>query len=199
MSLALWIGLAYLVGGIPSSFLAARVAGIDLRQHGSKNLGATNLYRVLGWKYAVPAGAFDVAKGFVAVFFFAPRAGTAYWIPLAVGFAAIVGHVFPVYLKFVGGKGVATAGGAVLAMAPLALGVSVLVWSVVLMGTGYMSLASIAGVLAFPIAVWVLTPGDTPLIVAGLSISAFILFTHRSNIGRLYHGTEPRFGRGRSD
>ncbi len=72
MSLVLWIGLAYLVGAIPSSFLAARVAGVDLRQHGSKNLGATNLYRVLGWKYAVPVGAFDVAKGFVPVFFFAP-------------------------------------------------------------------------------------------------------------------------------
>ncbi len=199
MSLVLWIGLAYLVGAIPSSFLAARVAGVDLRQHGSKNLGATNLYRVLGWKYAVPVGAFDVAKGFVPVFFFAPRAGTADWIPLAVGFGALVGHVFPGYLKFVGGKGVATAGGAVLAMAPIALGVSVLVWSVLLMGTGYMSLASLAGVLAFPIAVWLLTPGDTLLIVTGFVILAFILFTHRSNIGRLWRGTEPRFGRGRTD
>ena len=101
MTVALWIGLAYLMGGIPSSFLAARIAGVDLRQHGSKNLGATNLYRVLGWKYAVPSGAFDVAKGFVAVFFFAPRAGSADWIPLAVGAGAILGHVYPVYLKFV--------------------------------------------------------------------------------------------------
>ncbi len=196
MNVALWTGLAYLLGGIPSSFLAARIAGVDLRQHGSRNLGATNLYRVLGLKYAFPAGVFDVAKGFVAVYYFAPRAGSAEWIPLAVGAGAILGHVFPVYLKFVGGKGVATAGGVVLALAPIALGVSVLVWSLLLFGTGFMSLASMMGVLAFPIAVWVLTPSNTLLIVAGFVISAFILFTHRSNIVRLVRGTEPRFRRG---
>ncbi len=194
------LGLAYLIGGIPTSFLAAKYgAGMDLRQLGSKNLGATNLYRVLGWKYAVPVGVFDMAKGFVPVVFVAPRVDSGDWFPLAVGLSAVLGHVFPIYLKFVGGKGVATAAGVVFGLAPVVTIVSVGIWALILGVTGFVSLASISGALAFPIAVSVLAPQNAPLLAAGGSLAAFIVFTHRSNIRRLITGTETRFGRNRRE
>jgi len=195
MSLVAWLLGAYLAGSIPTSFLAARYgAGIDLREHGSKNLGATNVYRVLGWRYAVPVGLFDVAKGAVPVFLaaaFLPQP----WAPLAIGVAAVVGHVFPVFLKFRGGKGVATAAGVVLALAPAALGIAALVWLGVLFGTGYMSLASMLGAVTFPVAAWLVYPGDGYALAVGIGLALFIVYTHRSNIRRLLSGTENRFGR----
>ncbi len=195
MSLVPWLLGAYLAGSIPTSFLAARYgAGIDLREHGSKNLGATNLYRVLGWKYAIPVGLFDVAKGAVPVFLAAAHL-TASWAPLAVGVAAVVGHVFSVFLKFRGGKGVATAAGVVLALAPAALGIAALMWLAVLFGTGYMSLASMLGAITFPVAVRVMYPGNGYVLAVGIGLALFILYTHRSNIKRLLTGTENRFGR----
>ena len=194
------LGLAYFIGGIPTSFLAAKYgAGIDLRQLGSKNLGATNLYRVLGWKYAVPVGVFDMAKGFVPVVVVATRVDGGDWFPLVVGISAVLGHVFPIYLKFRGGKGVATAAGVVFGVAPVVTAVSVGVWALILGVTGFMSLASISGAMAFPIAVLVLAPQNTPLLAAGASLAAFIVFTHRSNIRRLFSGTESRFGRNRRE
>jgi glycerol-3-phosphate acyltransferase PlsY len=188
--------LAYLIGGIPTSHVAAKYgARIDLRQHGSKNLGATNLYRVLGWRYAIPVGLFDTAKGFVPTYFFAPWVGAADWVPLAIGLGAIVGHVFPVYLKFSGGKGVATAAGVLLAVAPTATLVAVAVWGAMVYVTGIVSVASITAALALPIAVWVLTPQHTTLLYVGVAIAFFIVFNHRANIRRIVGGVEPRFGR----
>ena len=199
MNLALIIGLAYLAGGIPTSYIVSRYAGIDLRQHGSRNLGATNVYRVLGWKYAIPVGLFDVAKGFVPTYFFAPWVGTAGWIPLAIGLGAILGHVFPVYLKFSGGKGVATAAGVLLGVAPMAALVSAAVWGALVFATGIVSVASMSAALVFPMTVRVLTPERTTLLYAGLAIAVFIVFNHRTNIRRIVGGVEPRFGRhGRS-
>jgi glycerol-3-phosphate acyltransferase PlsY len=195
MTLALWILAAYAMGSIPTSYLAGRVAGVDLRQHGSKNLGATNVYRVLGWRYAVPTGLVDVAKGAIPVVLFAPRAGSASWIPMLIGVAAVLGHVFSIFLKFRGGKGVATAAGAVLALAPAALGVSALVWVGILLVSGYVSLASILGALAFPVAARITEPEDSYAFGIGLVLVLFIIFTHRSNIRRLATGTENRFGR----
>ena len=195
MRLALWLLAGYFLGSIPSSYLVARwFGGVDLRQLGSKNLGATNLYRTLGWRYAVPAGAFDVAKGMVPVVAFAPRAGSAEWMPLALGVSAIVGHVFSVFVGFRGGKGVATAAGALLGLAPLPLGVSTVVWSALVWLTGYVSVASMAGALAFPLAVWLLQPADHYVILGGAALAAFIVFNHRGNIRRLLEGREARFG-----
>jgi glycerol-3-phosphate acyltransferase PlsY len=197
MSIALWLIAAYLAGSIPTSFLASRYgAGIDLREHGSKNLGATNVYRVLGWKYAIPVGLFDVAKGAVPVLLVTPRAAHG-WLPLAVGVAAVLGHVFSVFMRFRGGKGVATAAGAVLALAPAALGISALVWLVVLRASGYMSLASMLGAASFPVAQRLLEPDDLYTFVAGCGLALFIVYTHRSNIRRLLAGSENRFGRRR--
>jgi glycerol-3-phosphate acyltransferase PlsY len=193
--LALWLLAGYLLGSIPSSYLVARwFGGVDLRQLGSKNLGATNLYRTLGWRYALPAGVFDVAKGMVPVVVFAPRAGSGDWVPLALGISAIVGHVFSVFVGFRGGKGVATAAGAVLGLAPVPLGVSAVVWALLVWVTGFVSVASMLGAVAFPLAAWLLQPDDLSVILGGLVLAAFIVFNHRGNIRRLLEGREARFG-----
>ncbi len=195
MSLALWLIAAYLTGSFPSSYLAGRVAGVDLRQHGSKNLGATNVYRVLGWSYAVPVGLIDVLKGVVPVTLYSPMAGSQPWVPMSMGVAAVLGHVFSVFIRFKGGKGVATAAGAVFGLAPLALGASAVVWVLTLALTGYVSLASMLGAVAFPIAARITVPDDPYTFGIGLLLAVFIVVTHRSNIRRLASGTENRFRR----
>lgn len=192
MTIGLWLLGAYLLGAIPTSYLAGRLAGVDLRQVGSKNVGATNLYRAAGLRLALPAGLFDVAKGFVPTLLAPPSAP---WLPVAVGSAALAGHVFPVYLGFRGGKGVATAAGVVLALAPLALAVSAAVWVAVLASSKFVSLASICGAVAFPIAVRLLEPDRVWTFGVGVAMGLFIIYTHRSNIGRLLAGTERRVGR----
>ncbi|MFQ5551943.1 MAG: glycerol-3-phosphate 1-O-acyltransferase PlsY [Gemmatimonadales bacterium] len=196
MTLTLWYVAAYLLGAIPTSLLVSRlIAGVDLTTRGSGNLGATNVFRILGWKYAVPVGLIDVAKGTVPVVLFAPRAGEAEWIPVTLGLVAIVGHVFSVFAKFKGGKGVATAAGVVLGLAPLQLGIAAAVWALTVWLTGYVSLGSMLGAVAFTVSVAVLAPQNLLLLAVGIGISAFIVFTHRSNIKRLLQGTESRFGR----
>lgn len=149
------------------------------------------MYRVLGWRFALPVALFDIAKGFGPAFL-AP--GNPAWLPLAAGSAAVVGHVFPLYLGFKGGKGVATAAGVVLALAPAALGLSAGVWILVVAVTRFVSLASILGATAFPVAERVLQPNDDYTFVAGVLLALFILYTHRTNIRRLLKGTENRFG-----
>jgi glycerol-3-phosphate acyltransferase PlsY len=195
VSLVLWLAAAYLAGSIPTSYLASRTAGIDLREHGSKNLGATNVYRVLGWRYAVPVGLFDVLKGAVPVALAMRFVPDAEWIPVLVGCVAVVGHVFSVFLRFRGGKGVATAAGVVLALAPLPLGISAVIWIGLLVTTGFVSVASMAGAVAFPVAVRLLMPSAAYTFWIGVVLATFILYTHRSNIQRLIAGTENRFGR----
>jgi glycerol-3-phosphate acyltransferase PlsY len=200
MTLALWIAASYLLGAIPTSYLVGRTfANKDLRELGSKNLGATNVYRVLGLKYAIPVGLVDVAKGVVPVAVFAPNAGSAPWLPITLGAVAVFGHVFSIFVSFRGGKGVATASGAVLALAPTALAVSAAVWVIVLAVTGYVSVASILGALVFPLAAWFAVPEDVYTFGVGLVLAAFIVFTHRTNIRRLALGTEHRFGKWRRE
>jgi glycerol-3-phosphate acyltransferase PlsY len=195
MTLVLWLAGAYLAGSIPTSYLAGRTAGIDLREHGSKNLGATNVYRVLGWKYAVPVGLFDVLKGAVPVALATRFVSDPAWIPVLVGCMAVVGHVFSVFLRFRGGKGVATAAGVVLALAPLPLGISAVIWIGLLATTGFVSVASMAGAVAFPVAVRLLMPSAAYTFWIGVVLATFIVYTHRSNIQRLIAGTENRFRR----
>lgn len=192
MTAALWLVGAYLIGALPTSYLAGRLAGLDLRQHGSKNLGATNVYRVLGIRYAVPVGLVDVAKGLFPTLL-APTDPP--WLPVAVASSTVVGHVFPVYLRFRGGKGVATAAGAVVALAPLALVVSLAVWALVVGSSGYVSLGSIAAAVAFPVAVGFIQPNDGYTLTAGVLLAGFIVYTHRLNVRRLLSGTEHRFRR----
>jgi acyl phosphate:glycerol-3-phosphate acyltransferase len=194
---ALWLFASYLLGAIPTSHLVSRAfAHIDLRQHGSGNLGATNLYRVLGWKYAVPVALFDIAKGAIPVLVFAPRASNSELFALACGVAAIVGHVFSVFVGFKGGKGVATAAGVMLGMTPLALAVAAIVWVLVLLLTGYVSLSSIAAAVVLPFAVYLLEHPTSPeLLWVDVFVALGVILLHRHNIQRLLRGTESRFGR----
>ena len=195
--LALSLFASYLVGAIPTSYLAGRLfRGIDLREHGSKNLGATNVYRTLGWKYAIPVGLFDIAKGAVPVLVFAPRVSDSQVFALACGIAAILGHVFSVFVRFRGGKGVATAAGVMLGLTPLALGVAALTWLAIVALSGYVSLASIAAAAVFPVAVYFLERLERPEILwLDVLVAVAIVWLHRANIRRLLDGTESRFGR----
>ena len=194
---ALWLVASYFVGAIPTSYLAGRIfRGIDLREHGSRNLGATNVYRTLGPRYAIPVGLVDIAKGAVPVLVFGPRVSDSELFALACGIAAILGHVFSVFVRFRGGKGVATAAGVMLGLAPLALGVAALTWLAVLKLTGYVSLASIGAAARFPLAVYLLERPDRPEILwLDALVAAAIIWLHRANIRRLLNGTESRFGR----
>jgi glycerol-3-phosphate acyltransferase PlsY len=192
-----WLLASYLLGAIPTSYLAARLfRGIDLREHGSRNLGATNLYRVLGWRFAIPVGLFDAAKGLVPVLVFAPRVSSSELFALVCGLVAVVGHVFSVFVGFKGGKGVATAAGVMLGLTPAALGIALFVWIVLVYLTGYVSVGSIAAAAIFPLAVYLIDPPDQAEILwLDLAVAAAIIWLHRANIGRLLNGTENRFGR----
>jgi glycerol-3-phosphate acyltransferase PlsY len=194
---ALCLLASYFLGAIPTSYLVSRfLAGIDLRKQGSGNLGATNLYRVLGWKYAIPVALFDIAKGAIPVLVFAPRVSDSQLFAIACGVAAIVGHVFSVFVGFKGGKGVATAAGVMLGLTPVALGVAALVWATLVLLTGYVSLGSIAAAAVLPVAVYLLEDSAGPeLLWIDVAIAAGVILLHRRNIQRLLKGTENRFGR----
>ncbi len=190
-----WVLLSYLLGAIPTSYLTARlVKGQDLRTLGSGNLGATNLYRVLGWRYAVPVGLFDVLKGAIPVVVFGPLAGGGDLVPALLGGVAVVGHVFSVFVKFRGGKGVATGAGVVLGLAPWAFLAALAVWLLVVKLSGYVSLGSLLAAGILPAAVYVLHPERRSLIGLFALLAAFVILLHRANILRLLAGTESRFG-----
>lgn len=193
-----WLGVlaSYLLGAVPSSYIAGRaLRGIDLREHGSGNLGATNAFRVLGPRVAAPVMAADVLKGFLPVLLFPAWDTSAGWTwALVYGAAAIVGHVFPVYMGFRGGKGVATAAGVFLALAPLAVGVALAAWIIVVWRSRMVSLASITAALVLVVMLFV-TGAQPALLALGIAVAGFVVFAHRSNVARIRRGEESRFGR----
>ncbi|HEX2206907.1 MAG TPA: glycerol-3-phosphate 1-O-acyltransferase PlsY [Longimicrobium sp.] len=195
MSPWLLVAVSYLLGAIPASYVAGRLAkGIDLREHGSGNLGATNTFRVLGARVAAPVMLFDVAKGTIPVVAFSQWDGSGDWRwELAYGAAAIVGHVFSIYMRFRGGKGVATSAGVFGALAPIPLLVGFGVWLVVLKTMRMVSAGSVVAALAVGAMVWAV-PTRTEVRWLGMAVVAFVVFAHRSNLGRILQGTEPRFG-----
>jgi acyl phosphate:glycerol-3-phosphate acyltransferase len=193
MTVVLLLVAAYLTGAFPTSFVVGKAKGVDLRKHGSGNLGATNAFRVLGWRAAMPVFLIDIAKGFVPAFFFpqwddSPAATLA----LAYGAAAIVGHVFSIYVRFKGGKGVATSAGVLLALSPAAVGISLLIWGALVYATGYVSLASIVSAALLPFLIFMLD-GATPVFWLSVALAAFVIFAHRANIKRLLRGEEHSF------
>ncbi len=196
---AVGILLAYLVGSIPSAFLAGKAKGVDLRTVGSGNLGATNVFRTLGWKIGLTVYIADCLKGFLPVALLPGAMGTTQigW-RIAYGVAAIAGHVKPVFLLGKGGgKGVATASGVFLALAPMAMLISMLSFAAVVAASGYVSLGSLVSAVVLVFAVTLRGTGGTPLFATVSLVALFVFWTHRANIERLRAGTEHRFGKRR--
>ncbi len=193
----LFLLLSYLIGATPTSFWVGRFFfGVDLREEGSGNLGATNTYRVLGWKAAIPVGLIDVSKGWFPVWFFAQNDYTAAgaWT-LGYAAAAILGHVFSFWVRFRGGKGIATSAGVFLALAPWGFLLAVLVWTGVVFTTRIVSLGSLAAAFVLPASLLFLPhQGGRGLVGFTAALAAFVFWAHRSNIGRLLRGEENRFG-----
>ena len=193
---AIGLVLAYLLGSIPAAYIAGRASGVDLRKHGSGNLGATNAWRVLGWKIGLAVYAFDTAKGALPVLFlprWLPSARPELWA-IAYGVAAIAGHVWPIFLGGKGGgKGVATAGGVFLALAWVELLVTFGVFAAVLAVSGYVSLGSILAAVTLPIVLLVTRGVQSPLFVVSILLAVFVVWTHRANVGRLRRGEESKF------
>ena len=197
MSPIVGVILAYLAGSIPSAYIAGKVRGVDLRKHGSGNLGATNVVRVLGPKIGAAVFIADLLKGFLPVYFLPVYTETLrpdLWA-LVYGVAAILGHVKPIFLLGKGGgKGVATASGVFLALAFFPMLIAQVVWVIVFYFTRYVSLASLCGAVVLPIAIlaWNRDP-SSPVFIASVIIALFVFWTHRANIGRLRRGEEHRF------
>jgi glycerol-3-phosphate acyltransferase PlsY len=196
---AVLIFLSYLIGSIPAAYLAGKLTrGIDLREHGSGNLGATNVYRVLGARTAIAVFLADVLKGAIPVLLFpgitdAPRPDL--WA-VAYALAAIAGHVRSAFLLWRGGgKGVATAAGAFMSLAPVPSLVALAIFVIVLLGWGYVSLGSLSAATALPIVIALREGVHSPLFAVSAMVAAFVFWTHRANIGRLRRGEEPRFGK----
>src|SRR5689334_2026975 len=193
------IAIAYVAGSIPSAYIAGNARGVVLRKHGSGNLGATNVIRVLGTKIGLIVFAFDVAKGALPVLLL-PRYTISTWPPvwvaIACGVAAIIGHTRPVFLLFKrGGKGVATAAGVFLALAPIQTLLVLIVFAVVLLTSGFVSLGSLISASLLPVLIGVTLGPKSPVFAISVLVALFVYWTHRANIGRLRRGEEHRFGK----
>ncbi len=199
--LLLVIGISYLMGSFPTSIVTGKVLkGIDIRQHGSGNAGATNVFRVLGWKAGIFVLLVDMLKGFIPAFWIYKLAVGQVNLPpidlqIIAGLSAVFGHIWTIFAGFKGGKGVGTGAGVVIALAPFAVLIALLVFIVTVAATRYVSLGSILASITVPLVVILQkTIGGQPvpleLIVFTLFIPLLILYTHRSNIQRLVSGTE---------
>jgi glycerol-3-phosphate acyltransferase PlsY len=195
--------IAYLLGSIPTGFLVAKARGVDIRTVGSGNIGATNVFRILGKSAGTFVLLADAAKGWVAVFVVAklfagwlyPAAGPLArdWSAICAGVAAILGHNYTCWLHFKGGKGIATSAGVLVALVPLPLIIILAIWTVVFALSRYVSLASISAAFALPFAAWVIGESTAiTLVTAALAVLA--IYKHRANIQRLLRGTENRIG-----
>jgi glycerol-3-phosphate acyltransferase PlsY len=196
--------IAYLIGALPGSLVLGRLRGVDIRAQGSGNAGATNALRTQGKTFALAVLVFDIAKGALVVLWLPPAVFpgvgldatvSRLWLTLACGLAVIVGHVYPVWYGFRGGKGAATVVGVVAALEPRLLLPLVGAWFLVLLLSGFVSLATMVAGLALVASIWFLEPGNTPLLAFAIVLAVFIVFTHRSNIVRLWAGKENRVRR----
>lgn len=194
----------YFLGSIPTGYLAGRAKGIDIRSAGSGNIGATNVFRVLGRRAGIVVLLVDALKGFAASWFL-PRLISAWfsnhsdlrgneYLAIAAGIGAILGHNYTCWLKFKGGKGVATTAGVLAALFPAAFLIVLGLWILVFVASGYVSLASITAAIALPVAVWLIGSSLRMLVVATF-MGALATYKHKANIQRLLQGTENRFNR----
>lgn len=193
---------SYLLGSFPAGYVTGRIAGVDIREHGSGNIGATNVLRVLGKPYGITVFLIDAGKGFIAVRIayavFAAAPHPEYYA-IAAAVLVVLGHAFPVWLKFRGGKGVATSAGAVIALLPAAAIPAIAVWLVVFMISRYVSLASVVAALCMPLVFALMLhlrlASGTGLLYFSVAMALLIVWRHRANLARLRAGTEPRFKR----
>ncbi len=203
MTFALWILGAYLVGGIPFGFLIGKARGIDVRTVGSKNIGATNVFRTVGKKWGLIAFACDVLKGLLPTLLAKHFGGPALW----VGVATVIGHMLTPYMKFKGGKGVATAFGMLMGLVPGLVGVAFALFAAVFALSNYISLGSCSAAAFLAIAVWFPILGtvgrdDLAQCILVTLIALFVIWKHRANIVRLAKGTENKiylFGNKKAD
>jgi glycerol-3-phosphate acyltransferase PlsY len=198
--------VSYLIGSIPAGYIAGRIAGIDIRTVGSGNIGATNVTRVLGKRYGYPVFIVDFLKGFAAVgmsIMIAKRGQTGL-IPSELfgvvgAVACVLGHSFPVWLGFKGGKGVAASAGALFGLMPFVALIAVAIWLIIFYLTRYVSVASMTAALAVPITILSMMflgqTSGTALLYFSICLAAVVIVRHRSNLLRLVRGTEPRFKR----
>jgi glycerol-3-phosphate acyltransferase PlsY len=198
--------IGYLIGSVPFGFLVGRLAGVDIRRVGSGNIGATNVLRTLGKPYGYTVFLLDFLKGTAAVILsilvidrVQPGSSKAEFAGILAGVLCVIGHVYPVWLGFKGGKGVATTAGVLFGLMPLASLIVMLVWLLTFQITKYVSVASIGAALALPIAAFMVVhlrkaSGLTPVYFA-ICLTVVIVWRHRSNIARLMKGTEPSFRR----
>lgn len=192
---AIWTAAAYFVGGVPFGYLIGRMRGVDVRTVGSKNIGATNVFRTVGKKWGLLAFLCDVLKGLLPVLAAKAWGPRVSWLPLAVGVAAVAGHMLTPYMKFKGGKGVATAFGMLIGLAPALVGVAFALFAAVFAASNYISLGSCTAAVFLGVAVWfpiLGQPGakNLPQCVLITLVAAFVVWKHRSNIVRLAKGTE---------
>jgi glycerol-3-phosphate acyltransferase PlsY len=195
---------AYLLGSVSNAIWIAKLLyGIDVREYGSKNAGATNVLRTLGWKAALPVFLLDILKGVLAVQLvrfttYVPSTNPYVGYQIALGAAVFVGHIFPVFARFKGGKGVATMTGVLLSMHPYALLIAFAVWLLIFLPTRYVSLSSICASIAFPIAVIVVfgmlldSTETLTMKIFSVAVCLIIIYTHRTNIKRLMKGEESK-------
>jgi len=199
MEVAVLFVVAYLFGAIPFGLLVAKVKGVNIREHGSGNIGATNVFRVVGKRWGVFTFTLDALKGFIPAFLFPilgnvdPAMRNEYGV--LFGLAAIIGHSFPVYLKFKGGKGVATSAGMLLGIAWVAVAVGFVCWAVCMVLSRYVSLSSIVAAIAVAATGWLHSDYHIVIKVALTALALLVVWLHRANIKRLLNGTENRFGK----
>ncbi|MBI5802115.1 MAG: glycerol-3-phosphate 1-O-acyltransferase PlsY [Verrucomicrobia bacterium] len=193
--------LSYLLGSIPTGFLVAKAQGVDIRSVGSGNIGATNVFRILGKGPGIFVLTADAVKGVLAVLLVAPAAARLdasggvmlQNFPALAGICAILGHNYTCWLNFKGGKGIATTAGVFAALAPAAFGIALAAWLVAFAASRYVSLASIVAAVALPLAVW-LTGNSALLTGVSTALGALAIYKHKANIQRLLAGTESRVG-----
>ena len=197
---------SYLLGSIPFGYVAGKIRGIDIRKIGSGNIGATNVVRVLGKRYGYSVFVLDFLKGFGAVKISMsiatdarPEWGSPEIFGILAAIASIIGHSFPLWLKFRGGKGVATAGGALFGLMPVAALIAVTIWISIFWFTRYVSLASVVTAVALPLVILIMTRLNqirgNALFYSSLGIAVLVIWRHHSNLSRLMRGSEPRFTR----
>jgi len=189
---------SYLLGSLMGGLIVGRLKdGVDIRTLGSGNAGGTNALRTQGKGFAFWVLLIDIGKGFIATRVIAPLGSIeSPWLPALCGLAAVVGHVYPIWFGFRGGKGVATVAGALAGIAVTLLVPMLLVWLAVLVLSGYVGLGSISAAISLP--VYVACSGfepQVPLLLFGCAVAALVIFTHRANIARMWAGTEPRVHR----